>query len=239
MSPPLASYFSARSRKFTSSASGVSVGCICTRQICSRSSTPGISNSTCVRMRRSNAGSKFAARFVAKITTPLNRSSSCSSTLTTVFDSRWKPWSIEVERRDAMASASSKKSTACSCRASLEHRGDILRRFAHPHRFELGITHDQQPAPERVRDGLGADRLAGAGRSGEIEGEREAGRVPFGQAPPIEDQVVAGHLRQRLIQRAPRRGRENDVSKRMARDNRLDGAVRPGQAFKETVEGKR
>ena len=34
-------------------------------------SSLGISNRTCVRMRRSNAGSKFAARLVAKMTTPL------------------------------------------------------------------------------------------------------------------------------------------------------------------------
>lgn len=36
----------------------------------SRSASPGISKSTCVRMRRSNARSKLAARFVVKITTP-------------------------------------------------------------------------------------------------------------------------------------------------------------------------
>mgnify|MGYP003296032876 CR=1 FL=1 len=44
-------------------------------------------------MRRSNAGSKFAARLVAKITTPSYCSSSCSKTLTTVFVYSW-PWAI-------------------------------------------------------------------------------------------------------------------------------------------------
>ena len=50
---------------------------------------PGISNRTCVRMRRSNAGSKFAARLRRRRSPRrCSDSSSCSSTLTTVFDSR-------------------------------------------------------------------------------------------------------------------------------------------------------
>ena len=40
-------------------------------------------------------------------------------TLTTVFDSRWKPRSTEVDRRDAIASASSNSSTAPSSRVTL------------------------------------------------------------------------------------------------------------------------
>jgi hypothetical protein len=82
-----------------------------------RSATPGISKSTCVRMRRSNAGSKFTARFVAKITTPLKPSSSRSSTLTTLFASRWYGVLPPAARREAMASASSKKRTAPSSSA--------------------------------------------------------------------------------------------------------------------------
>ena len=66
-------------------------------------------------MRRSNAGSKFAARFVAKITTPLKASSSRRRTLTTVLDSRSYGTNAFAERRVAIASASSKNNTAlCS-----------------------------------------------------------------------------------------------------------------------------
>ena len=65
-------------------------------------------------MRRSNAGSKLAARLVAKMTTPRNDSSSFSSTFTTAFASREKLWSGDVDRRAAMLSASSNSSTAFS-----------------------------------------------------------------------------------------------------------------------------
>jgi hypothetical protein len=65
-----------------------------------------------VRIRRSNAGSMFAARLVAKMTTPGKVSSSCSSTFTTALASRSTAACIAVNRRPAMASASSKKSTA-------------------------------------------------------------------------------------------------------------------------------
>ena len=211
--------------KSTSAASGVRDGCICTRQICSRSAAPGISNSTCVRMRRSNAGSKFAARFVAKMTTPLYDSSSCSSTLTTVFDSRWKPMIDRVERREAIASASSNSSTALLVARGAEDGGDVLRRLAHPQRFELGIADDQQPPAERVRDRFGADRLAGARRAGEVEREREPGRMPLAEAPAVEDEIVLRHLRQRDVERAARRRRQDHVVERAARRDRLDRAA--------------
>ena len=55
MSPPLPSKRSASTLKSTSGASGVRGGWICTCQMRSRSTGPGISKSTCVRMRRSNA----------------------------------------------------------------------------------------------------------------------------------------------------------------------------------------
>ena len=70
-----------------------------------------------VRIRRSNAGSMLAARLVAKITTPSKLSSSCSSTLTIAFASRSYAAFIDANRRPAMASASSKKSTAF-CRSA-------------------------------------------------------------------------------------------------------------------------
>ena len=57
---------------------------------------------------------------------------------------------------------------------------------------------------ERVRQRLGADGLAGAGRSGEVEGQAQAAGVPLGQAPLVEDQVVLPHQRQGVIERAQR-----------------------------------
>jgi hypothetical protein len=62
-----------------------------------------------------------------------------------------------------------------------------------------------------VRDGLGADRLAGAGRPGEVERQREPGGMPFAEPPAAEDEVVARHLDERLIERAARRRRQDDV----------------------------
>jgi hypothetical protein len=47
----------------------------------------------------------FAARLVAKITTPSKYSTSCSSTFTTAFASRSYAALREVNRRPAMASA--------------------------------------------------------------------------------------------------------------------------------------
>jgi hypothetical protein len=55
-----------------------------------------------------------------------------------------------------------------------EHGGHVLGRLAEPHRLELGVADQQQPLAERVGDGLGADRLTGARRAGEVEGERGA-----------------------------------------------------------------
>ena len=79
---------------------------------------------------------------------------------------------------------------------------DVLRRLAHPHRLDFGVADDEQPAAERVRDRLGADRLAGPRRSREVEGERQAGGMAFAEAPAVEDQIVAGDVDERLIERA-------------------------------------
>ena len=59
----------------------------------------------------------FAARLVAKITTPSKFSTSWSNTFTTAFASRSYAALSVVKRRPAMASASSKKSTAF-CRSA-------------------------------------------------------------------------------------------------------------------------
>ena len=112
-----------------------------------------------------------------------------------------------------------------------EHGGDVLRRFAHPHRFELGVADDQQAAAERVRDRFGADRLAGSRWAREVERQREPGRVTLTETPAIEDQVVARHLDERLIERAARRRRKDDVGERPPRDERFDGP--PGGTFAE------
>ena len=118
-----------------------------------------------------------------------------------MFDSRWKPWSTDVERlrRDRVGFVEEEHRLLLA-RAAEDGR-DVLRRLAHPHRLELGVAHDQQPAAERVRDRLGADRLAGARRAGEVERQREPGRVALAEAPAIEDQIVAGDLDERLIER--------------------------------------
>ena len=71
-------------------------------------------------MRRSNAGSKFAARLVAKMTIPLNASNSRSRTLMVKLVSRSCGIGAPAERRVAIASASSKNRTAfCSAAARM------------------------------------------------------------------------------------------------------------------------
>jgi hypothetical protein len=121
-----------------------------------------------------------------------------------------------------MASASSKSSTAFSLAREAEHGGHVLRRLAHPHRLDLGVADDHQRAPEGVRHRFGADRLAGAGGPREVERERETGGVPLAQAPAVEDQLVARHLSQRLVERAACRFGQDDVVERASWDDRVD-----------------
>ena len=73
-----------------------------------------------------------------------------------------------------------------------------------------------------MRDRLGADRLAGARRPGEVERERQPGRVPLAEPPAIEDELVARDLRERLVERAARRRREDDVVEGAPRHDGLD-----------------
>ena len=122
-----------------------------------------------------------------------------------------------LDRRNAataMASASSNSSTAFSSRAR-RNRAETFFGVSPIHiRLHFGVAHDQQPTSERVRDGLGADRLPRPRRSGEVEGERETGRMPLAETPAIEDQVMTGDVDQRLVERQPRGGWEDYVLKR-------------------------
>src|SRR5687768_955668 len=47
--------------------------------------------------------------------------------------------------------------------------------------------------------------------------------MPLAQSPLIEDEVVLRHLRERAVECASRRRRQNDVVKAPARRDRLDG----------------
>ena len=146
-----------------------SAGWSCTCQIRSRSSTLGISNRMWVRIRRSKAGSMLAARLVAKMTTPGKVSSSCSSTLTTELASRSTAACMEANRRPAMASASSKNSTA-SCRSAARNTEATCLAVCPTQRDSSSAVADHEQLPvERVGQGLGADGLAGARRPGEVE----------------------------------------------------------------------
>ena len=70
-----------------------------------------------------------------------------------------------------------------------------------------------------MRDCLGVDRLTGARRPGKAEGKGKAGRMALPETPLTKDQIVAGDLRQRLIQCADRLVRQDDVAERAARDD--------------------
>ena len=74
-------------------------------------------------------------------------------------------------------------------------------------------------------NGFGADCLPGAWRTGEVEGECEPGRMALAEPPAVEDEIVLRHLRQRRVERASRRRRQNDVVEGPARGDRLDGAA--------------
>ena len=194
-----------------------------------RSSTPGISNSTWVRIRRSNAGSKLAAMFVAKITTPLNVSSSCSSTLTTAFSRAGSLLQRDgTPRRDGVGFVEQQHRVPIAGEA--KHAHTFLGRRAHPHGLDFGVADDQKPPAERVGDCFGADGLPGARRAGEVEGERQSARMPLPQPPPAEDQVVAGDLGERLVDRSSCRRREDDIVERSTRHDCVDGPFDIGKA---------
>jgi len=76
-----------------------------------------------------------------------------------------------------------------------------------------------------VRDGFGADRLPGTWRTGEIEGKREAGGMALAQAPPVEDQIVLRHLRERAVERPPCRRRQDHIVEGAPRRDRLERAT--------------
>jgi hypothetical protein len=45
----------------------------------------------------------------------------------------------------------------------------VLWRLADPHRLGLGVIHNEKLHAERMRDGLGADRLSGSRRPSEVK----------------------------------------------------------------------
>src|SRR5215831_17909277 len=108
-------------------------------------------------MRRSNAGSKFAARLVAKITIPLNASNSRSRTLMVKLVSRSYGIGL-VKKEDCILL---RRCAKCS--------DYVFRGFAEPHRFCLGIVDNQKLLAESMSDRLGADRLSSPGWSGKVK----------------------------------------------------------------------
>src|SRR5262249_46036472 len=89
----------------------------------------------------------------------------------------------------------------------------------------LRVAHEQQPAAERVSDGLGANRLAGAWRAGEVEREGVAARVAFAKPPAVEDKRVMRDLREGRVERAAGGGPEDHVAERAPGCNRFDCAA--------------
>jgi hypothetical protein len=123
-------------------------------------------------------------------------------------------------------------------RRGAEDGGHVLRRLARPHALDLGVVHHQQALAERVRDGLGADRLPGPRRAGEVEREAEPRGVALAEPPAVEDQRVAAHLRERHLERGARGRRQDHVVEGALGHHGLDGA--PAAAAGEQVqEGRR
>jgi hypothetical protein len=59
--------------------------------------------------------------------------------------------------------------------------------------------------------------------------------MALGEAPPVEDQIVLRHLRERDVERSPRRRRQHDVVECAAWRDRLDRAATGGA--EQTSEG--
>jgi hypothetical protein len=113
-----------------------------------------------------------------------------------------------------------------------EHVGHVLGGLAHPARLQLGVAHHEQALVQRVRQRFGADGLASTGRPREVEGQAEPGRVPLGQTPLMEDEVVLPDQSERVVEGAERRRRENHVVEGPAGLDGLDQLAR-GRAEEE------
>ena len=116
-----------------------------------------------------------------------------------------------------------------------EHRGHVLRRLPHPAGLELGIANHQELLVEGEGERLGADRLAGAGRPGKVEGEPEPRRVPLGQTPLLKDQVVLPHQGQRVIEGAQGGCRQNDIVEGTSRLDCFHQLAAAGDASKKKI----
>ena len=66
--------------------------------------------------------------------------------------------------------------------------------------------------------------LASARGSGEVEGETEAGGMPFPETPTLEYQIMLCNLGQRCPKSAVGRGRQNNIVESPARRDGLDCA---------------
>jgi hypothetical protein len=113
-----------------------------------------------------------------------------------------------------------------------EDRGDVLRRLSDPARLQLGVANDQEPLIQGIRERLGTDRLAGARRSGEMEGQPQSAGMPFSQAPLLEDEVVFAHQREGMVQSPQRGGWKDDIVEGAAGLNRLYQITLAGNAAK-------
>ena len=71
---------------------------------------------------------------------------------------------------------------------------------------------------------------------GEVEGQRQAGRMTLAQPPAVENQIVARDLRQRLIERPPRRRRQHHIVERAPGDDGLHRAAVAGQIAEDTKQ---
>ena len=168
-------------------------------------------------MRRSKAGSMFAARLVAKMTMPGKVSSSCSSTLTTELASRSTAACMTVKRRPAIASASSKKSTA-SCRSAARNTEATC--------LAVCPTQRDSSSEYRTTSSLRLSVYASAsaqmvlpvpGGPAKWNASPRPVRVPLGEPPLAKDEVVLPDQRQRVVQRPKGPLREHHVVERALR----------------------
>src|SRR5688572_3361140 len=85
-------------------------------------------------------------------------------------------------------------------------------------------------------DRFRADRLARPRGTGEVERQRQSGRVALTKAPPIEDEVMPRHVHQRLIQRLPGGFGQDHVGERALGLDGLDDAAVAGDAAEDAEE---
>ena len=82
----------------------------------------------------------------------------------------------------------------------VEDLREVLLRLADPLRDDARDVHDEEVDAERVREDLGGQRLAGAGRAGEQHADAARAGASLEEAPVVEDDALMPEAVERLVE---------------------------------------